>query len=400
MKILFISTRLPHARVVSGHLIVYQRVKRLAERGHEIGLAVFAREDDEAHVAEVRPLVRDLEIIPAPPRTPLRKLGGFLFSSVPEPFAAFYSPRMLRCVGDLVERGRYDVALSEFAYMGQYLNRNPYLPAVRKIVSVHQCQTTVARKELELRGVSPRAAPAWFAMKGLERYEFDIYRHADHILVLTAEERFDLLNYAPDLRTTVIPSGVDTSFFQPADPALKEEAIVFTGNYSDEPNRDAVMWFVHAVWPALKERRKDLVFYVVGPSPTPAMQDRARKDPQIRVTGEVPDIRPYLARARVFVSPSRLGSGMRGKLLQAMASGLPVVSTTLGAEGISIQMGDTGFLADTPHLMAQAIHLLLDDRTLQETVGRRARAMVCERFSWNLGVDQLEGVLRDVVSGK
>ncbi|MFH0954371.1 MAG: glycosyltransferase [Verrucomicrobiota bacterium] len=399
MKILFISTRLPHAKVVSGHLIVYQRVRRLVERGHQVGLAVFAREDDAAHLADVRPMVCELDVVPSPQRQPVgRRLLDNLFRPVPSRFAAFRSADMFRRVGDMVERSRYDAVVAEFGVMGQYLNQNPYLPAVRKIISVHQCYTLASQKALDLPGYSMLALREWFGLQRLQKYEFEMYRSADRILVLSSEVRYGLLSFAPDLQVMVIPSGVDTVYFHPADRPTKELALVFTGYYSDEPNRDAVIWFCHTVWPRLKSKYPDLTFYVVGPEPTPAMLELARRDPRIIITGEVDDIRPYLAKARVFVCPNRLGSGMRGKILQAMACGVPVVSTMLGAEGIPLQMGENGFLADQPSIMAQYIDLLLSDPTLQTSVARHAREMVAERFSWDRGVDQLEHLLGDVAA--
>jgi glycosyltransferase involved in cell wall biosynthesis len=371
----------------------------LFQRGYEVGLATFARDGDDEHSLEIRDKLIELEIVPAPRQRTGGRLFSYVFSPIPPPFPNSYSPDMFKRVGDMVERTRYDVVVAEFGIMGQYLNVNPYLPAVRKVISVHQCQTIAAHKALELMGWSPRAIREWFALKGLQRYEFDMYRSADRILVLTAEERFGILNYAPDLRITVIPSGVDTNYFKPVDPALKERAIVFTGLYNDEPNRDAVLWFSQLVWPRLKAKYPDLTFYVVGPGPRPDMLELARKEPRIIVTGEVDDIRPYLARARIFVCPNRLGSGMRGKILQAMASGLPVVSTTLGAEGISIQQGENGFFADTPRIMEQYIDLLLSDPLLQNNVAQRARDMVLKRFSWDRGIDLLETVLQEVADG-
>lgn len=400
MKVLFLSSRLPHARVVSGHMIVHQRITRLVQRGHQVGLAVFSHDDDSNHIPFLRNKLIELETIPAPQPKLGRRLLDYCVSPVPSRFANGYSSAMFKCVGDMVERTRYDVVVAEFGEMGQYLNMNPHLPAVRKVISVHQCYTIAGQKALDLLGFSPRAVREWFALRGLQRYEFDMYRSADRILVLTAEERFGVLNNAPDLRVTVIPSGVDTDYFKPADPAMKERAIVFTGNYTDEPNRDAVMWFSHFVWPRLKAKYPDLTFYVVGPGPKPDMLELAKKDPRIIVTGEVDSILPYLARARIFVCPNRLGSGMRGKILQAMASGVPVVSTTLGAEGISVQQGENGFLADKPRIMAQAINLLLSDPLLQSNVAKRAREMVVERFSWDRGIDLLETVLREVVDGR
>ncbi len=399
MKILIISSRLPHSQAMSGHIIVHERVKRLAARGHEVGLVVFDEADDAAHVAEVRSSVNELEIVPRPKaKNTARQMRDYLLSSLPPRFSAYHSHAMQIRVGAMVERNRYDVALAEFELMGQYLYRNPYLSAIRRVISVHHCHTIARQKAIKTLGLSPRALREWIAMKGLQRYEFGMYHSADRILALTQEERYAMLNYAPSLQIAVIPSGVDTHFFQPDDSVVKEQSIVFTGYYNDEPNQDAVMWFVHTVWPLLKKKYPDLLFYAVGAEPTREMLDLARRDPRIRITGEVADIRPYLMRARLFVSPTRIGSGMRGKLLQAMASGLPVVSTTLSAAGIPIQMGESGFLADKPDIMARYIDLLLSDEPLRNSMGRRARELTVERFAWDRGIDLLEAVLRDVVT--
>ena len=365
-----------------------------------MGLVVFEQEDDAAHVPEIRDVLHELEIVPQPRRSIGDRLGNFLFSRVPSRFARYRSDDMRRRVGDMVERTGYDVVVAEFGLMGQYLHWNPYLPAVRKVISVHQCHTLAARKALETLSWSPIAFREWFALQRLQRFELNTYRSADRIVVLTSEARYSILSYAPDLRVSMIPSGVDTDYYRPGDPAKREQALLFTGYYADEPNRDAVLWFAHSVWPRLKARFPDLVFYVVGPQPTAAIRDLASRSSGIVVTGEVDDIRPYLQKASVFVCPNRIGSGMRGKILQAMASGVPVVATSLGAEGIPIQMGDTGFLADKPEILAQSIELLLTDESLHDGIAQRARAMVVERFSWTQGVRQFEGILEEIVSGR
>lgn len=300
----------------------------------------------------------------------------------------------------MVERNRYEVVVAEFGLMGQYLNRNPFMPAVRKVVSVHHCHTIAARQAVDLYGYSPRAFVAWLNYRRMRTFEFSMYHCADHMLVLTPEEKYGVLNYDPDLKISVIPSGVDTDFFQPPPEHGEEKALVFTGYYDDAPNREAVLWFCHAVWPRLRRKHPDLSFYVVGPSPPSAFKDIARRDPGVRITGWVDDIRPYLARAQVFVCPNRTGSGMRGKILQAMAMGTPVVATSLGAEGIPIEMGNTGFLADRPDILAQYIDLLLTDSVLRESIGKASRQMVVDRFAWDRSIILLEAVLQDAVAGR
>jgi glycosyltransferase involved in cell wall biosynthesis len=151
------------------------------------------------------------------------------------------------------------------------------------------------------------------------------------------------------------------------------------------------------VWPKLKIRRPNLKFYVVGPGVAPEIEDLAKRDASIIVTGEVDDIRPYLQKAKVFVCPVRLGSGLRVKLLEAMAAGVPVVSTTLGAEGIPLHTGENCMLADKPEIMAENIEMLLSDEDLRKAIARQARTLVQDRFSWERGIDSLEDVFADLI---
>ena len=208
----------------------------------------------------------------------------------------------------------------------------------------------------------------------------------------------ELHHYAPDLRISISPYGVDTVHFSPNTQVPKEDCIVFTGFFGHAANQDAVSWFVREVWSTLAWRHPQLRFYVVGREPSREMHEMARKDPRIVVTGEVPEIAEYLSKAKIYVCPVRMGKGLRGKILQAMSSGVPVVSTSAGAEGITARSGRDIFLADTPHAMVENISLLLDDKVLRRFIGWNARRLVVSRYSWPHCVDLLEQVLDTVVS--
>jgi len=398
MKVLFVSTHLPHAGVVSGHQIVYERIRGLAARGHEIGLIVFDGAGEEEHAASMRPYLREIRFVPRPARcTPAGLLCRSLFRRIPPVYAASFSAAMEQCIGVVCERGGYDVILAEYGTTGQHLRHNRFLPAVRTVISVHHFHSMASYKARIVTG-KPAGAAEWFPQQALQRYESDIFRCADHLVCLTPEERDAILGLGPDLHITVVPCGVDPAHFAPDPHARREAAIVFTGYFNDTPNCDALMWFARTAWPGLKRRHPDLVLYAVGAGPSPDLVALSRRDPRIVVTGEVDDIRPYLNRARVFVCPMRLGSGMRVKLLQAMASGLPVVSTTVGAEGIPIEMGENGFLADTPGGFVQYTDLLLTDPALHDRVASGGRRMVVGGFSWEHSLDRLETVLNALVA--
>jgi glycosyltransferase involved in cell wall biosynthesis len=398
VRILFLSPVLPHAKVVSGSIIIYNRIKLLAERGYEVGLACFRSPGEDTRISDLQPLLREFESVPSPAaRHPVSAQIPLFFCHPPYPFCTVRSRAMHRLVGAMVDRSRYDAVIAEFSVMGQFLYQNPYLSATRRIISCHSCLTTSYLKAIDVRRWALHSLRNRLWLKRLEKYEFAMYRSADLVLALTAQERMDLLRYGPNLRVSVVPYGVDIEHFHPRSERDTEDIVAFTGFYTDDANRDAVMWFAHAVWPLLKARHPALKFYVIGRNPAPDIRDLARKDPQIVVTGEVPDVAPYLARARIYVCPMRMGTGFRGKILQAMASGVPVVATTSAAEGIMAQTGDSIMLADTPHVMAEAINLLLSDAELRKSIARSAREMVVKRYAWTRCVDLLENVLRDVV---
>lgn len=401
MKILFLTKLLPHPLGISGSIIIYNRIRYLVECGHEVSLLSFMRPEDEPYVAGIRALVTELELLPAPQaESLLKRLAYQLFSTTPSPFREMRSWAMRRRVGAMVERTHVHVIIAEFSAMGQYLYRNPYLPAVRRIISCHECCTKAFATAIRFHRWSPAGLMKRIGFNQVQQYEFAMYRNVDHVLVLTPQERYVLLNYAPNLHVTVVPHGVDVDYYSPVPMVEREESLIFVGYYFNESNRDAVHWFVRSVWPQLKKTHPHLKFYIVGRGATSSIRDLARRDPQIVVTGEVQDIRPYLARARAFICPIRMGSGFRAKILEAMASGVPVVSTSLGAEGIPAGGGEILLLADTPAQMLKCIRLLLMDADLGATMAAKARELVVNRFARKNGMAVLNRVVSDVVEGR
>lgn len=397
VKVLVMAPRLPHSRAVSGHQIVFRRITALLERGDEVGLICYASDDDATFASEARSIFCEMEIIPPPhTRTVPESCAGWLRYAGALRFRRAFSPLLQRRVGDLVEEGRYDVVLAEFLQMGLHLKRNPCLPAVRRVVSVHRSPALETQKLASLTANPVRRRLLRWSARSLRHFETELYRSVDRVIVLSSEERYHFLGMAQDLRISVAPGGVDPEYFCPQ-PQPRENVLLTTGYFDDPANTDALLWFIDTAWPVLRNRYPDLLFKVIGPQPPERLASWARRDPRILISGWVPDLRPYLARAKVFVCPQRVGSGVRGKLLEAMAMGLPVVATTLGAEGIPIQQGESGFIADTPEMLAEDICLLLDDAVLRERMGRNARQLVVERFSWQRAGSLLSAALSELM---
>lgn len=217
-------------------------------------------------------------------------------------------------------------------------------------------------------------------------YERQVAREYDASLFVSAPEAELFRSLAPEsaARIGFFNNGVDTDYFSPehghASPyAAGERAVVFTGAMDYWPNVDAVQWFASDIFPPLRARFPDLRFYIVGARPAPAVQALAQQ-PGIRVTGTVPDVRPYIAHARVAVAPLRIARGIQNKVLEAMAMATPVVVSPQALEGIDAEPGTELVLADGAAQFAAAVAQLLSQQECQ--MGKAARAKVERKYSW------------------
>jgi glycosyltransferase involved in cell wall biosynthesis len=402
MKILILANRLPHENVAGGHRLIYQRMQQLISDGHQVGVAAFVAPENEKHVAGLRKELHELRTLPMEHRRMLvRMFHDYISLSLPAIFWKNHSSAMMRLVGDMVEQTKYDVVLAEFSEMGMYLYRNPYLSAVHKVVSCHRCLTTAFSKYIETSGVPPMLRlKSASQLRLLEQYEFEMYSAMDHILTLTAEDRFTLLNHVPQLPVSVIPPGIDFDYLERNSTAIKPDhpIIMMCGYFADKSNHDGALWFAHEIWPLITRKHPELRCHFIGEGATEEMKHLTQKDERILVMDSVDDLRPYREQASIFINPMRLGSGLRIKVLEAMATSLPVVSTSLGVAGIPAQNGVNSFIADTPELFAESIEWLLADAKLAGRMGRAAKTMIKNHYNISTTIHELEQVLQEVLS--
>jgi glycosyltransferase involved in cell wall biosynthesis len=197
---------------------------------------------------------------------------------------------------------------------------------------------------------------------------------------------------------SVIPNGVDLDVFRAALPSGTPTSIVFSGSMAFPPNVDAANWFAENVWPSLADRYPDLKWYIVGANPSAKVR-RLERLRNVVVTGFVRDIREFLEQCHVVVAPMVTGSGIKNKVLEAMACGRAVVSTPLGAEGVEVVPGRDIEIARTPSEFVSKIRALLDDPERAIALGRAARGLVESRYSWDHVVDQYESLYQSVCAG-
>jgi glycosyltransferase involved in cell wall biosynthesis len=216
-------------------------------------------------------------------------------------------------------------------------------------------------------------------------YERDTFAQMDRVLVCSGREAEALAEWGLGDRSQVVPNGVDCEYFAPPDRgyAANPPVLVFTGAMSYGPNADAALHFIANTLPLLRPRVPGVRFVVVGKSPTEALVEAARRNPDVTVTGTVPDVREYVHGARIFVVPLRMGAGTRLKVLEAFALGIPAVSTPVGAEGIDYEETRHLLIAETPARMADAVCRLLEDAELARRMSRESRELALSRYDWN-----------------
>jgi len=186
----------------------------------------------------------------------------------------------------------------------------------------------------------------------------------------------------PGLRTAVVPNGVDVEYFTP-DWERETPALVYAGGMNMFANRDAVMYFVREIWPRINARAGGVRVFLVGQDPPKELLKVAAQDPRLIVTGYVTDIRRVVCSSAVYVVPLRVGGGTRLKVLDAMAMGKAVVSTSIGCEGIEVRSGEHLVVADTPEGFAEATVELLRNPSRRLMIGRAARELVERRASFS-----------------
>ena len=215
----------------------------------------------------------------------------------------------------------------------------------------------------------------------LERYESDTCGQFDVNVVVSDADAVTLSRIRPGIRTAVVPNGVDCDYFTPRGEP-ETPTVIFTGGMNMFANRDAVEWFLEAAWPSIRQRVPQVRFVAIGQRPSQGILDAAASDASIVVPGHVPDVRTWVAPAAVYVVPMRVGGGTRLKVLDAMAQGKAIVSTTLGAEGIQGEDGRHFVLADTGSDFADRVVDLLQDDARRRRLGAEARERVEHRYAW------------------
>jgi sugar transferase (PEP-CTERM/EpsH1 system associated) len=379
VRILYLAPFLPHPPDKGERIRAFQHVQHLA-REHEIHLVCLSRgvprAEDLSKLETLCASVRTFEEHRALSRlrAGLAFIAGASFS-----IAALRSPRLERAIASDLRSGRYDLVLVFSSIMADSVRGVSGAPRVVDFVELDSelWRSIARRRRFPTRWVYRQEA------NRLARHELQIYGDSALSLFVSDVEA-DLLRERRSGGTiAVIPNGVDLEYFTPrAEPPDRSPLAVFTGTMDYEPNIDAMRYFCRDILPRIRSRIPDFTFRIVGRRPARSVRRLGRR-PEVTVTGEVPDVRPHLNEARVAVAPLRLGRGVQNKVLEAMASGVPVVGTTLALQGLAAKDVRGFRVADRPDTFASEILALVSDRAWARRCSLEARQFVERHHRWD-----------------
>ena len=396
MKILFLPKVFPHANVIGGPIIIYNRIKYLSQN-NDVSFIAFANEEEKKHLHTIDKYCEEVALLPHPKKmSTTKKWSNLLFSSYPFHFKQQYDLAYQEKLNEMAIKNKYDFIIAEYSMMGQYFYNNCAIPReTKKIISVHECYTLARRMYSKRANDLITKLDEYLRYLQLKTFEFEMYKQADKVLVLTPTGKKELHSFAPELDISVIPHGVDTDFFKPLESLPEKNVLTFLGNYEHKPNIEAVLDFYKNIFPKIRKEREDVYFQIVGFNPPQIIRDLT-KDQNVSVVPSPPDVKPHLAKSKIFIAPIKLGGGFRGKVLEAMSMGIPVLSTSLGAQGTHAVPNKDIMIADTDDDFAKSALALLDNNAKLQELSKNGRRLVEEKFSWKVGVGQLENLLREI----
>ncbi len=390
MKILFVSHRIPYPPNKGDKLRAFHILKHLAQK-HEVDLAcVSDNKQDLSYVADLKPYCGDISAVYISPFESRLNYLRYLFSKFPITLGHFYSGQFKRQLNSLIAQGKYDLICVFSVAMSQYVLEVDHIPKLLDLVDA-DCQKWLSYAEY---AKFPLSFIYRLEGKRTREYEKAVCPKFTACTVVSEAEKHILEQFVPADNLHVVANGIDQKPYRPyADYKKPEEQnLLFVGGMFYFAYIDGILHFYNHAFEHIKKAFPKLKFYIVGADPAPEVLKLAN-DPNVRVTGFVDDLMPYLKKATVYVVPLRMAPGIQNKILEAMAMNIPVVSTSAAIQGIDAKPGRDVIVADDPKSFADGVIRLLKEPQLRHDLIQNAKKLIDEKYDWQKNLKILDKIL-------
>lgn len=338
MKILFLSPRLPLPADTGGKIRTFNILKQIAKTS-QVRLLCFSFEKNDRDIAaDIERSGIKVTLVPVEEPGIFQKITGVLFDPAPFSIAKYNSGRMRREITEILQKELFDAVHIDHLHMAHYAGCFKDIPCM---LDEHNVEYKLLERCAQHEGSLIKKLLYQQQASKMKKFESRMMKPFRAVFACSSDDRETLKNITyGNAPLYVIANGVDTEYFNaPGSNDAGEDAIVFTGSMDWLPNDDAITYFCANILPLIWQKNASVKFYVVGKNPSNVVKELAARDSRVIVTGRVDDVRPYIRRSKVFIVPLRIGGGTRLKILEAMAMGKAIVSTTIGAEGIECTDG-------------------------------------------------------------
>ncbi len=397
MRILWVKMGGLWPSTTGGRVRSLRTISELARR-HEVTVITTHGPGDDPEGLTAR--LADCRVVSIPYLPPKRGSAAFpaavarsWFSRYPVDLCKWQVPEVRRQVEELIHGGSVDLCVTDFLFAAVNVPMGGHVPTV---LFEHNVEYLIWQRLCALETNPLRRALFEIEWRKLRAQEAAACRRADLTIAVSEDDRERLEEIAPGIRAASIPTGVDTTYFSPNGFHEVPSRLVFSGSMDWHPNEDAVLHFVDTILPRIRAEVPDVSLTVVGRNPTARIRALGEQ-PGIHITGTVDDVRPSIAQGSVYVVPLRAGGGTRLKIFEALAMAKPVVSTTVGAEGLGLEPGRHFVAADEPGGFANSVVSLLRDPMRRRSMGGAGRDLVEACYSWPTVARRFEELCEEVV---
>jgi sugar transferase (PEP-CTERM/EpsH1 system associated) len=398
MRILIITNMIPYPPVSGAQVRIYNLLRRIAER-HQVWLATHLHTPDEAEgVSHLQEFCHHVATGILRRRHPIAHLPGLLRYAVagkPLELKFKHSEELACKIRHLFSEVDFDIVQIEESCMALYLETLLPDAQSKRILMFYDIGFKQAARFYPIERNLMMKWRTWLYSRMMRRWEPRYAERFDCCITVSEVDRRLLMMANPRLQVNVVPNGVDTQVHQPLPHEGTSPALLFVGGMNYTPSSDAVLYFCGEILPRIRRVVPDVEMWIVGRDPLPEVMRLSSDD--MHVTGQVDDVVPYYRRSTVCVVPLRAGGGTRLKILEAMALGRSVVSTTIGCEGLDVVDGKHLLVADNPERFAEQTVRLLTDRALYERITTNARRLVVSHYDWDAIAEQMMQIYAEVI---